>query len=455
MRGEGRLARSVLVATATRVTDPRGQMQVRKSLLTIPGNQPSQVFARRMHERMREDARTIPELAAEYYAFMERHASRLGLADEFAKELLAAWAEGSGSLDAGVALVQNQIAADQKQAVEKTCTQLLAREDSTLRHFTRVDAALDGRGAAALRLRIAEASARCGWPDTEPTFTWVRLLDDAGQREKAREVLAGLEWLVVVQGGAELLGHAWLSVGDPERALRSFQSANKVSAPFVSPGVIAGMARAQVARKHLDAARLLLKRAFSDPACSDYGAIVAWLEARGELQRWREAAREFSASPDAEVRLGLALFTEYETRGNFGAALALVEEEPRLLLAAPEGVSCLRLRTFARKAGAFAEAKAAFGRFATKHVPDAEPELAALLADEAEAGGNPAGAVTHIERAASLAPGSWEFARRLADHHIAAGDALKARQVLAGFLDISPDAEEREPALALWEKAAK
>jgi hypothetical protein len=110
------------------------------------------------------------------------------------------------------------------------------------------------------------------------------------------------------------------------------------------------------------------------------------------------------------------------------------------------------LRALARKTGAFSETAAVLAKLVELRAPDAEAEVAALDADWAEAGGK--SARSHLERAVTLGPLRWEFARRLAEIHLSAKEPSKARAVLKNYLWISNVPAEREAALELWEKAS-
>ena len=106
LRGEGALACSVLLAAAAKTTEPSALMHARAKLLTIPGFPPTRTFLARMQERMRDTAQANPELAAGYFEFFEQHAQQLGIADEWKRELDAAWRDGAGDRAAGLLLLQ-------------------------------------------------------------------------------------------------------------------------------------------------------------------------------------------------------------------------------------------------------------------------------------------------------------------------------------------------------------
>ena len=435
LRGDAKAARSILVVTAARIVDARAQMQLCSKLITIPGAPPTVEFATRMQRRMRELALREPSLAESYYPFFARYAERLGLADAWRAEVREAWREGSGPLAAGEVLLRTQDAA----AARLTTERLLARPEMSGERMEKLAALFPEQ-----RLLVLEAHARKSWPDAEPTLAWVRALDAAGQRE----ALGRYEWLGAFEGGAEAMGRAWLELGEAERARGFYRQAARDSALEPSPAVLGGLARVQVAARKLPAARLLLRRAFAVPACREFAALIAYVEASGE------GVAAFDLAPVVRYEFQVAFFTHYEKLGRVAEALALVAAEPGLVAPsgqqADEAITCERIRSLARKGGDFAAAAAVF---AALHLPEAEAESAALAADAAEVAGDAEKARAELERAAAACPARWEFARRLAESHRASGAQAKARATLERFFNVSLAPLEREAALEFWEKA--
>lgn len=461
LRGDAKGARGVLIATASRVIDPRSQMQLRSKLLTIPGAPPAPALVSRMQERLRDIAGAQPELADGYYEFFDRHADRFGIRPAWEQEVARTWEGGKGPVAAGVIALRHRLAAGDAAGAAGICEKMAARTDVTgiAATLDRLDAEIAGTRHATLRLPIAEAQARRGWPFAQATFDWVRLLDELGQRERARSVLDQHSWLAGTDGGAAKLGQAWLLLDDPEKARFFFRAALARESLSPQPSILAGMARVHIATKRMEAARLLLRRAFANPACREQAALVEYLDAAGSIGRWREVAAEFGLPPAAQFRLGAAMFAHFERHDRLGDSLALVLAQPHLVApfgtAGPDpfpAVTCARIRALARKTGGFADAARALETFAAANVPDAKAEIAALSADRAvSAGESP---VAHLAEAADLEPSRWEFARRLAEARIATGALAEARKVLQRFFASSLDATDREPAFDLWEKAA-
>ncbi len=458
LKGEGQMARSVLLAAAAKTDEPRALMQVRAKLLTIPGLPPSRVFLARMQERMREAARGHPELAGDYFQFFGRYAERFGIGREWERETAAAWAGGAGALASGMAVLRGECAGGDADAARRTCELLLNRADasdavldelrSMAREFGRVD----------LELSIAGKIASRSWPAAGGMLDLVRLLAASGERGRAEGILSRHSWLAGFNGGAEALGRAWLSLGDVPRA-RGFLS--QAMTGNVQVSALAALAQAHMAQNNFTAARLLLRRAFAEPVCHEYAALAAYLDGSGGLARWSEVAEDFGLSARARHELQLAIFGLHEKQGRVREALAMIVAEPQLVSPAGESrgdgalpaIDCGRLRRLAVRTGEFDRVVEVLGGFSTARMPDAESELEAMRADQAERRSARDEVLRHIERAAELRAESWEFARRLAELRIGRGEPAKAMAALERFLAVSQSASERGAALDLWEVA--
>ncbi|MEO6786638.1 MAG: hypothetical protein ABI318_10940, partial [Chthoniobacteraceae bacterium] len=263
LKGEGALARSVLISAAAKAAEPRALMQARAKLLTIPGFPPSRVFATRMQERMRESAHAHPELAGAYFEFFDHYAVHLGIAEDWRRELDAAWAAGAGDAAAGMVMLRHaSLAGDaQAEAARRICTALLERADISDAHLDMLRDTARNAGRRDLQLLVAEYAARRAWPAADGMLEHVRLLAANGSRERAAEVLTQHAWLAGFNGGAEALGRAWLAVDDAEKARTFFLLAMRQGGTSPAPSVLVGMARVHVAMNNFTAARLLLRRA--------------------------------------------------------------------------------------------------------------------------------------------------------------------------------------------------
>ncbi len=456
LRGYTKVARSVLLVTATRISEARAQMQLCSKLLTIPGAPPTVEFARRMQERMKLQVLRDTSLAESYYTFFAHYAGRLGLAGAWGEEVRAAWQDGHGPLAAGEVLLRAQLSEKDVAAARRTTDRLLARPELNGERMERLSSLFAEAKLPAFRMLVLAANASRSWPYAEPSLEWARVLDEEGRREEAREVLGKYEWLAAFESGAESLGRAWLSLGDAERARVFFHMAFLDSRMEQSPAALGGLAQVDILAGRLPAAKLLLRRAFAVPACREYEALIAYVEASGDTSHWRAVIDSFELSAAAIYDFKTALFSHYEKQQRLTEALALVMAEPGLVVPSDEKsggfVTCSRIRAMARKSGGFAEAGKVLSIFASAHLPTADAELAALNADAAEATGDAGNKLTHLSRAASLSPTRWEFTRRLAEACQALGDATKARTALERFLDVSLAPLEREAALELWEK---
>ena len=461
VKDEGKLARSVLVTAAAKNTDARGQMQLSSKLLTIPGFPPTPIFLARMQLRMRELAAQQPGLAEAYYEFFDHYAGRFGTGKDWEMEVATAWADGNGVGAAGVVLLRRECARGDAVAAKETCMRLLALPGLSGVTLEKLDALLEREHRPELRLLVAEANARGSWPYADGTLAWVRLLDAQGAREEARSVLARHGWLAGFAGGAKALGRSWLALGGAEQARTFLQAAMRENALAPPPPLLAAMARVHLGAKNLTAAGLLLRRAFAQPSCHEVDALVEYLDVAGELPQWQDAVREFGLSARTIHELKRALFSHFEKRGNLHAVIALIADERALVApvgafqidgSLPAQITCERVRVLARKTGGFEEASEILEKLAAGNIPDAAPQLAALYADWAESGGEPAAALPHLDRAAALRPASWEFTRRSAEIRLSRHELAGARASLGRFLGVSQAALEREMAFDLWEK---
>ena len=460
LKGEGSLARSVLVAAAAKTAEPRAQMQVRAKLLTIPGCPPPRIFRSRMQERMRDLVREQPGLAGAYFEFFDHCSARLGIAEEWKRELDAAWAAGEEA--AGLVRLRHACADENVESARGICRALLSRADISERAFDTLNAIAIGAHRADLRLMIAERAAQRGWPSADGMLEWVRLLDANGARGQAKDVLARHSWLAGFTGGAEVLGRGWFALGEPAMARDFLSLAMMQSVPVPAPSLLVAMARVHAAANNFRAARLLLRRAFAEPVCHEYAALAEYLAASGELARWRDVASEFGLAPVAVHELQLAIFTLHERRGEVRDALTLVAAEPSLVSGAEASrgadggvprIDCARLRRVAARAGEFDEGAKLLGRLVSLGQPDAPAEMEVLLADSMERKADRDGALHHVEKAAEMRPESWEFARRAAEMRMARSENARARAVLERFLSVSQSAIEREAAFDFWERA--
>ena len=459
LRGEGSLARSVLIAAASKTSEPRALLQVRAKLLTIPGFPPTRNFLLRMQARMRDDVREHPDLAGAYFKFIDHYAVRFGIEEEWKREVEIAWAGGNGDAAAGMAMLRRECANGNADAARRMCGALLDRADFS-------DASLDAlrnlvreTGRADLQLLVAEKAARESWPSADGMLEHVRVLAANGSRERAAEVLGQHAWLSGFAGGAEALGRAWLAAGDAGQARTFLSRAMMESARSPSPSVLAAMAKVQILTNNFPAARLLLRRAFAEPVCHEYAALAEYLDASGELPKSEAVAAEFGMSARALHELRLAIFAVHEKRGRVREAFALVAAAPGIVGAVAEWserdgsvppLDCARLRRMAVRAGEFEDG---VRLLASLHGTDAAAEVAALEAAWAERRGDREAALSHAERAAELRATSWEFARRAAELWMARDDPRKAKAALERFLSVSQSPSEREAALDFWERA--
>lgn len=459
LRGEGKVARSVLLGVAGRAVDPRSQMQLRSKLITIPGMAPSSALVTRMQASMRGIAQQHPELSASYFDFFQSYAARFGMAEAWRKEVEETWADGRGAISAGLSFARMQVAEGSSDAARTTLEKIASRAEVDEAELSRADAIAASAKLEAIRPAVARLSAAQQWPAAEPLFVYLRRLDAAGRREAAREELSRMDWLCAYPGGAQMIAREWLAFGDPERARQYFGIALQQNPLVDDPILFAGMARVQIAAKRLPAARLLLRRAYASTTCREHEALIEYLAAASDLPRWKEVTREFGLSAANEYEFALALFAYFERSGRAADALALVAINPRLVVppgmagdeAPATAVTCERLRAMARRSGAFAETALVLDQLKSKGMAGAEAARAALEADRAAAVSEPV--LPHLIKAWSLATGSWEHTKPLVEAQLATGERPAAKKTLERFLERAVIPVERSAALEIWEKA--
>jgi hypothetical protein len=399
-------------------------------------------------------------LESAYFDFFESQAERLGIADRWEKEVRDAWNDGKGTLAAGAVLARRQMSGGDGNSASETVERILARPDVTGEIVSRLASHAQATGQQMIRTRLAEDGAQRSWPFAEGMIHWVNVLDAQGQREKAREILARYDWLAAYAGGPEMLGRTWLQLGDFDRARSFYQVAWKQDSLALSSSEIAGMAGAQLAGGHSEAVRILLRRAFADPACREYGVLIDYLVAAN--RRWREELEEFGISGSREHEFAAALFGYFEKAGRVTEAVELVSEIQTLVIPAQDfmreapaagAITCGRLRVLARKTGAFVEIAKLLDQLAKAGFSEARAERAALEAERATRMNESAG--PHWKAAFVAIPANWEYARSLAASQAAEGALSEARATLVRFLSVSMNPLEKAAGLEYWEKLGK
>ena len=452
-------ARSILVSQLLKIADPRAQFSLRAKILTLPGSLPSKDFTARFQDRMRAFAGARPEFADRYYEFFQQQAARLGIADAWKKEIDHAWTAPNAPLAAGLAVLESQLTAGNEAAASATITRILEGSFAPRLATAKLMQLLEAPNHAKLRIPVARRIAEFATPETGPLEEYIALLDSVGRREDARSTIAEFEWLTAFTGNAATLGRLWLSVGEPERARGFFEIAMKERPLASLSPALAGMAKAQCATGNPEAARILLKRAYTEPSFRDFEPLVDFLVRSGALDRWSAVADELEIRPELRYELKLAIFKHYQSRNRLTDALALAVSNPDIISPTrPDGpsngrVALVTLRELAKKSGDFKAATSAFETLKAAKAPDAEPESAMLAADWAIARGEAASASPFLASAAQMRPSNWEYVKRAANNSLESGKIEDAIALLERFLSVSNQLRDREDAVLLWETA--
>lgn len=464
LAGDPAGARSILVSQIARIADPRAQFTLRSKLLTLPGARPTLEFINRVKERMHALAETRTELSERYYEFFQQNAGRLGISEAWSAEITRTWVTANPPIGAGLSLLRGQLAAKTPEAAAATIESMLAKPYPPKYLVTRLREVLEDSAYPALRLPVAKRAMDLAVPMSDELQEYVELLDSLGRREDARNALAVHEWISSFTGNAVTVGRLWMNLGETARA-RSFLEIALKDRPLGSQApALAEMARTQAAAGNKEAARILLRNAFSQPSFHDFSPLVDVLSRTGDLNDWKAIAEELGVRPQLFHELKLAIFSHYERNGRLAEALALVlahsgmispvnnqriERGPRAPL------SFARIRALAGRTGDFKSAVTAFEALLRSGAPDAGPETAMLNADWCIARGENAAAKPFLTSAAKDRLANWEYVRRAVGAHFLDGEKNDAATLLEGFLNVSQVPDERDEAEAVWEQAKK
>ena len=443
--GEAREGRSVLRNALARCTDAQAGFPLQSRMIELLAPETDAAAIPREIRRLRQLAGNESGLLLAYYELLQRHAARLKVDPEFARELADAWDHGRGSMLAGVAQLQRNLQHGEPAAAAAVWTLLLGRPD--LSDLAAEGAASAFRAAGDLP-RETEALGRLARLDAgraERLKRWAGALQLGGHSAAAATVAEELAARAVFDASLlPLAAQTFVEVGALERAAELYAEAVRADPTGNHHAVHLEYARLLLRQENHGAARRILKTAHRNPANGDFSALAAWARQAGGHAK----LAEFGLSAGQLAAARQALFTELENTGNAREAIELLDEYPQML---GTGMAA-RVQALAETGGVLEEAAALLERvLGQAALPEAEPTsaLARIYLAWAEAELHdlkPDVAFAHLRRAHALVPELWAAAERLSAMYVDRKEPKLAAQTLRSFLAASKDAAERDKA---------
>ncbi|MHA3770731.1 tetratricopeptide repeat protein [Verrucomicrobiota bacterium sgz303538] len=444
------LARAALQEALEHVSDPAVVFQLRTRL--VETFSPETESPTILHElrNLRRLARANVTLAGDYLTWLQQKARTLSAAEFAREELLNAWANGKGPLEAGQALIGLHLEAKENAAIAAVVTQLLARPEASAPLLEGIANQLENTAPPALLARIHERLTKINPLDDERVIAWARALNQAGNREAALCVLdrwGARAWLSDDSAGK--IAQAYVELEANGKADSLFAHAIEQDIPRRNFRTLLDYARLQRERRNFPKAHYLLRAAFRQPACREYGEIVAWMSAADQMEQVEQALASLHLPGSAAIPLRQAVFNFYSDQGKASEALQVISAHPEI--GTPSVLA--KLRPLASRSGAYATC----AEILEKSLANAGGEknalvcssLALLHSDWADArfkAGNQAEALTHYRRATEIQPDLFPAVKRLAAFHERNGAVNDAVQVLERFIKVTKDQREREQA---------
>jgi lipopolysaccharide biosynthesis regulator YciM len=452
-QGDARRARAVIHAALSR-TDARLSFPLECKLIELLGPEDGLAAAQREMRRLRRFAGTGENpatLLASYLDFAAQQSVRLKLEKDFATELRELWAEGAGSIAAGVTMITAQIEAGDAAAVTPLLEQMLSREDAPDSSLQTVAEALEKKaGLRELLARVQERIAEINPLNEKNALNLVHTLHQLGRTPEARARLEQLALRAALnEDSLGPVAQAFAEIGDTERALALYAQAARGDRFARNWATLLQYARLQSQQGNFAGAKTTLRSAFTHPANRNFVEIIEWLVAAGRLEQADAEAADFQLTLPRVAALRRALFGYFEKAGQPGNALTLAENHPEIVepaLAARLRQVAIAGRTFGRTA-----------KLLERHAAQAESpgefslELARLQGDWAQAevaAGQPAAALAHLREAHERHPELFEIAGPLSAMLAAQGDRKAAMETLESFLALGKNPAEIEQARA-------
>ncbi|MEZ0254913.1 MAG: tetratricopeptide repeat protein [Chthoniobacter sp.] len=445
-------ARAAVQGALARTTDPRLCFPLQCKLIELLTPEDGQVIARRELRRLRRFAATgdNPGLLGSYLDFAGTQASRLKIHPDFMAEVRMLWAEGSGPIPAGVALLIAKLEEGDKDGVGATLKQLITREDVNDVWLQNAADALekagDREGLAQAQERIAQVNPL----NEQNIINLARTLHQLGRADAARARLETLALRATLnEDSLGKVAQGFADIGEIKRAESLFAQAAKGDPYGRNWATLLQYARLQTAQGDFDGAKKNLRTAFSVPANTSYGDLVDWVVAAHRLDHADAELGDFGLSPARRAESLRTMFGYFEKAGQPANALALAEAHPGMLR--PE--FALRVRKLAGAAHDFERGAKLLEKVAAQADSPGEYslELARLQGDWAQAeqtAGKPESALAHLRTARERHPELIDITFRMSALQQELGDRKGAIETLQSFLAVAKVPAEIEQAKA-------
>jgi tetratricopeptide (TPR) repeat protein len=451
-RGDQQRARDVIHAALSR-TDGRLSFPLQCKLIELLTPADGPAAAMRELQRLRRFAAAGENpvgLLGSYLDFAAQQAARLGVVEDFTRQVRALWADGAGPVLAGVTLVTMRVEAGDAAAITPVLDQLLSREDAPEAGLQMVAEALEKAGMRELLARVQERMTQINPLNEKTALNLARTLRQFGRKDAARARLELLALRAALnEDSLGQVAEAFAQLGDNSRALALYAQAARGDRFARNWATLLQYARLQTQAGDFAGAKRTLRTAFTHPANRNYVEIIEWLVAAGRLPRADAEITEFYLTLPCAVELRRALFGYFEKAGQPTNALALAEAHPEIV----QPALAARLRQLAPAANAFERT----AKLLEKHAAESESpgefsiELARLQGDWAQAelaAGQSAAALAHLRRAHERHPELFEIASRLSALLAGRGDRKGALEALESFLAVAKTPGEIEQARA-------
>jgi len=379
-----------------------------------------------------------------YFALLQREAPRLGLEKEVRDELIHAWDGARGDVSAGAAWFVWQAGRDEAGGAAKTWAQLVTHPALDVSALQTVLESFPEN--APNRLTVLEKLARSDAADPKRLTTWAEALLAAKKGDQAKAVGAELAARAVFN--PDLLGSAaelFLMLGDGAHAREFYRRATAMDPAGQKVDLHFSYVRLLLQQKQFADARTELRLLSRNPAARTVPVILEYLAAAGHLDDYDQHLADFPLAMAAWLELRNAVFGAQLERRNLAGAVRMVENFPFLL----DGTGAKRLREAAKASQQFEGVVLVMENVVAQGAKDVERELAELLADWAEAdlaALQVDAALTRLDRAHALLPGSWRVAEQLVKLRLERQEPQLAAKVLQAFLATDPTEAERDKA---------
>jgi len=445
-------ARATVQSALARTTDPRLCFPLQCKLIELLTPEDGPVVARRELRRLRRFAATgdNPGLLGSYLDFAGTQAARLKIRPDFVAEAQTLWADGSGPIPAGVAVLMAQLEGGDKPGVETTLKQLLARQDVNDAWLQTATEALDKAGDREALARVRERIVQLNPLNDQNIINLAHTLKQLGRADAARARLETLALrATLVEDTLGKVAQGFADIGETQRAEALFAQAARDDRYARNWATLLQYARLQTSQGNFAEAKKTLRAAFTVPANITYVEIIEWMVAAHRLDHFEEETDDFELTPPRAVELRRALFAYFEKAGQPANALALVEAHPTIVQPAYGA----RLRKLAGAAHDFERGAKLLEKLVaqTESPGDYSLELALLQGDWAQVestGGRADSALAHLRAAHVQHPELFDIALRLSALQQERGDHRGSIETLESFLAVAKNPGEIEQARA-------